>query len=110
MDIPEADLYAIEDKLNRDQPLSSEEQERWTQIMLIHRVALFEELSTKSVPNPKGVLNELAKLFRVEAICVGLQLMPFHSALKFIAGTSVLTLILVGITCIAEITSVIRHW
>ena len=78
--------------------------------MLIHRVALFKALSAKSVPNPKGVLNELAKLFRIEAICVSLQLLPFHAALRFIAGGVMATLGFSAITCITVITFVVTHW
>lgn len=106
----ENDLSTIEDILNNGRPLSEEEQERWTKLMLDYRVSLFKYLMIKSIRSPKEVLSNHAMLFRVEAICVGLNLLPFHAALKFIAGGVMSTLGISIITCITVIVYAVRHW
>ncbi len=106
----ENDLSTIEDILNNGRPLSEEEQERWTKLMLDYRVSLFKYLMIKSIRSPKELLSNLAMLFRVEAICVGLDLLPFHAALRFIVGQGMVNIGLNTIACIAIVTHVVRHW
>jgi hypothetical protein len=82
---------------------SGNELDEITSYMIDYREQMFHDLSTEMVNHPYEVLNKLAKLFRIEAICVGLQLMPFHSALKYIVITTTGTFITV-------LAYVVMHW
>lgn len=106
----ENDLSTIEDILNNGRPLSEEELGRWTQLMLDYRVSLFKYLTVKLITSPKEVLSNLAMLFRVEAICVGLNLLPFHAALRLIVVEGMVNIGLNAITCVFVVAYTVTHW
>lgn len=116
MSISEEYLKLIEDRIrvNSHMPISSDaELDEITLRILAYREEMFADLSIKGnleICYPHHVVNELAKLFRVEAICVGLNLLPFHKALKFIAAEGMVNIGLNAITCVTVIAYAVTHW
>lgn len=99
-------LDEIERRLKPDSHMpitSGNELDEITSYMIGHREQMFRDLSTEVVKHPYEVLNKQTKLFRVEAICVALQLKPFHTALKYITITTTGTFITV-------LAYVLTHW
>lgn len=101
--VNESFLLEIEVKLKSNLSFGLIELLRLTMIMLNYREELFAKLSRLKISSPQEVLNRLAELFRIEAICVGLQLSLFLRILLFVA-------VVVTTTCIMVITHTVRHW
>ncbi len=101
--VSESFLQNIETRLKTSLSIGLIELLRLTMIMLNYREELFAKLSQLEISSPQEVLNRLAELFRIEAICVGLQLSLFLMILLFVA-------IVVTIICITVVAYAFMHW
>jgi hypothetical protein len=102
-EVTESFLQKIETQLKSSLSIGLIELLRLTIIMLNYREELFTRLSRMEISSPQEVLNRLAELFRIEAICVGLQLSLFLRILLFVA-------IVATITCLMFLAFIVKHW